>query len=447
MGSDLERAMFRAYGVSNFFVALGIACLCSMQLPAQVGDFGGPSILSRGGASPGRRGNTPMNFIVFGGVSGTLTTDPTGTGGQGVAYGESINIGLLGSHSTASSFIGVDYLGSYHKYNNYSQGNGLEQTIALSYDRRLTRRWYMNVRESASISKLALGGLASYGFFTNDLIGVPVNNLFNEYVYSSQTSGSATWQPSGRFSVAFFGDFFQVHRTAEYLVGVRGYRAGVSAARKVTRWDELNVGYNFIHFSYPRAFGTSDLHGLQAGWNRRFSRSWSGRVYAGAYRVETLGTQSVTLPPEVAEILGRSTGIRAVYRVSYAPNYGGAINYTYNRSNFTLSGTAGVSPGNGVYLTSRTNTANVGYSYSGFRKASFSVNFGYVEYSSLFQQIGKYSAWQGGLSGGYRITDHISVTTAFDIRQFEIETGRKRLSQTATVGITVAPYRVPIPSF
>lgn len=414
----------------------------------QIGDFGGPSILSRGGARPGQRGNTPMDFIIFGGINGTITTDPTGTsGGPDYAYGEGVNLGIVGSHSWAKTYVGLDYAGSYHHYANFSIGNGTEQSLALAFDRRLSRRWILNVRETATISKLALGGLASYGFFTNDLLGVPVNNLFDAYAYATQTSAALTWDRSARSSFAFYGDAFQVHRTASYLVGVRGYRAGASAGYRLSKFDQVNAGYNFVHFVFPRAFGTSDMHGIQLGWDHRFTRSWSSRLFLGGYRVETLGTQTVALAPEVAAILGRSSGVAAVYRVSYAPSIGATLSYAYQRSNFTLTAQNGVSPGNGVYLTSKTNTANLGYSYSGFRKASFSANFGYTEYSSLFQQIGKYSSWLGGVSTGYRISDHVNVTASFDIRQFQIQTGQNRVSETGSLGLSFAPYRVPIPSF
>jgi len=422
--------------------------MCVVPAFGQIGDFGGPSILSRGGARPGQRGGTPLDFTVFAGASGTITTDPSGTlNGKDFYYGEALNFGVTGSHSWAKSFIGLDYLGSYHRYSGFSLGNGFEQSLALIYDRQLSRRWVLNVRESAAVSKLALGGLASYGFFTNDLIGVPVNNIFDSYAYSTQTSGSLSWQKSSRVTIGIFGDAFQVHRTSLALVGVRGYRAGASAGYKVARHDELTASYSFVHFGFPRAFGASDMHGAQLGWNHQFNRYWSGTLAAGGYRVETLGTENVTLDPEVAAILGRNSGIRAVYRVSYAPSIAAVLNYRYQRQNFTLSANMGVSPGNGVYLTSRTNSANIGYSYSGFRRASLSANFGYAQYSSLFQQVGKYSSWLGGVGTGYRITDYMSLTATFDIRQFQITAGSHRIAETGSVGIAFAPYRVPIPAF
>lgn len=448
MGS-IERSALSPLRVLQKRVALWALVTVSVApVFGQIGDFGGPSILSRGGARPGQRGNTALDFTVFGGVSGTVTTDPTGTaGGKDVAYGEAANLGVTGSHRWERTFLGLDYLGSYHRYSGFSLGNGFEQSLALQYDHELGRHWLLNVRESASMTKLALGGVASYGFFTNDLIGVPVNNLFDSYAYSTQTSAAATWRKSARFTTSFFGDAFQVHRTSKALVGVRGYRTGFAAGYRVARHDELTATYSFVHFSFPRAFGASDLHGVQLGWNHQFSRYWSGTLGAGGYRVETLGTQSVALSPDVAAILGRSTGIRAIYRVSYAPSLSATLNYRYQRSNFTLAAASGVSPGNGVYLTSRTNTANLGYSYSGFRRASMSANFGYAEYSSLFQEVGKYSSWIGGLGTGYRITDYMSLTATFDIRQFQISSGAKRVAETASLGIAFAPYRVPIPSF
>src|SRR5690242_17284065 len=48
--------------------AAGAVLLLSTAACGQIGDFGGPSVLSRGGARPGTRGTTPMGLIVTGGV-------------------------------------------------------------------------------------------------------------------------------------------------------------------------------------------------------------------------------------------------------------------------------------------------------------------------------------------------------------------------------------------
>src|SRR5581483_8849809 len=56
-----------------------------------------------------------------------------------------------------------------------------------------------------------------------------------------------------------------------------------------------------------------------------------------------------------------------------------------------------ISPGNGVYLTSRSEALMASYSYRGQRHWNFSANAGYNKMSALAQTIGVYANYSAGL--------------------------------------------------
>jgi hypothetical protein len=215
----------------------------------------------------------------------------------------------------------------------------------------------------------------------------------------------------------------------------------------VTRKDQISLNYTFVHFEFPRAFGASDIHQVGVHYRHQIGRSWTLSAGVGAYRVETLGAQTVALSPEVAAILGQTSGIQAVYRINYAPSFEANVLYARRQSNFSAGYTNGVSPGNGIFLTSRTESASAGYGYSGIRKASLSASSGYTRFGSLYQQIGNLSSFQAGVSASYLATEHLSLTVAGDVRTYTVQTGSTQVGRSLTVGVAWSPSRVPLPSF
>src|SRR4029079_12778389 len=97
------------------------------------------------------------------------------------------------------------------------------------------------------------------------------SNIFDNRLYYVQTTVGVTYRQNARLSYVLSGDGFTVHRTSRNLVGVNGYRATAQVNYRFTRRDHLGIGYTFTHFSYPRAFGASDLHGVSATYGRRLA--------------------------------------------------------------------------------------------------------------------------------------------------------------------------------
>jgi hypothetical protein len=255
-----------------------------------------------------------------------------------------------------------------------------------------------------------------------------------------------SYRLSARSTVAFVGDGFAVRREAKALVGVNGYRAGAEYQYQFDRRSSVGIGYSATHFDFPRAFGSSDMQQIQLQFKRQLNRSLIFQFAGGAYRVETLGSQAVPLSPEVAAILGVSTGIQAIYRVNWLSTGQISLNYKYsNRTACVISGQQGSSPGNGLYLTSQQTSGSGGCSFVATRKATASFSAGYTRYTSIFQTLNKYSSFQGGGGLNYMLTNHINFTSQIDWRNYSVTQGSARNGFVATLGIAYTSSGSPIP--
>jgi len=415
-------------------------------------DYGGPSVLSRGGAAPGTRGGQAINFTYYGGFTGTYTSSAIPLNeGQGIRslnfYGATADFGVTGSHLWRKSAFGVDYRGSFRYDKSDSFTNGSEQALSLFYSTRLNPRAQFVLSETATTSSFAFGNYTAAAAATSNFIGVPLTDLFDNRVYSTQTSAAAYYRVNRSFTFQAGADAFSIYRQNKNLVGVNGYRATGGTQYTYSRRTIFFVTYDFTSFRFPRAYGDSAVHAVNVGGTHRLSKSWRLNYSLGSARAESLGVQTVTLDPVIADLLGVSVGSRAIYNKVYTTNVVAGLSYSRKRSNVRFDYSQGVSPGNGVYLTSNVKSASAGYSYSGLRKMSISGNGGYYRYSSLFQQLSAYDSYQAGFTANYTMKTHIFLYSSYDMRKFTIIQGKSKIGNAVSIGVLFSPSRVPLPAW
>src|SRR5690349_1792701 len=91
-----------------------------LSAPVVFAQYGGPSILSRGGNQPGRRGRTPVSFTGYLGTGYRYDTgliapvlNENGHLDSASDQGFQVEGGVYGGHDFHRSSIGVDYRGDY----------------------------------------------------------------------------------------------------------------------------------------------------------------------------------------------------------------------------------------------------------------------------------------------------------------------------------------------
>ena len=413
--------------------------------------YGGPSLLSRGGNRPGQRGTAPVDFSFYGALRGTRDTgllaaqvDEAGNLMPVDSYGAQIEFGAYGAKAWKRTSIGLDYRGDYRKYTQARRFDGTNQALSLDLTYRPARRFTYFSRLTAGTSNRAFGGFAAPTFSDQQNFGVPLNEVYDSRANFVQLSGGVAYQSSARSTYTAMGEGFVIKRSSNSLIGLQGYRAMGTYSYRLTRSDNIGASYNYIRFAFPRIYGSTEAHSAIATYQRRLSQNWRLDVSAGLYRALTVGTQEVQLSPEIAAILGRNTGVEAFRRTDIAPQFELNTTYLLERSRFTGSVQTGITPGNGIYITSRQDAVRFGYSYSGIRRLSLGASAGYVRYKSLALRLGNYEAIQGGGGINYQLMEHLNFSAQIDRRKFESPAVVGRNGTSLTVGLSYSPARFPL---
>jgi hypothetical protein len=413
--------------------------------------YGGPSLLSRGGNTPGRRGRAPMDFNIYAAVRGTYDTgmiapviDESGNVNSVATQGLQAEIGAYGAKAWRRSSLGMDYRGDYRRYTTSSGFNGTNQALSLDFMHQFSRRLSVFARQTGGTTNRAFGGFSAPAFISPGQFGVPLNEIYDSRVYFAQTSAGASYQTSARTNYFVEAAGFLVKRTDPALIGMQGYSGGGGVQHRLTRSDTIGVSADYIHFEYPRIYGETDAQSLSIDYSRMLTRNIDLRISGGAFRATTVGTQAVELSPEVALILGRSSGVAAFSRTVISPQVDVGVGYTMERGRLQAGYTRGIGAGNGIYITTERESLDAGYSYSGIRRMSIGVSAAYTRAKSVGLTLGDYSSIQGGGGVSYRLSEYLDLSAQADRRRFRAPGIPGRSGTFLSIGLAFSPSRFPL---
>ncbi len=435
-----------------YIKAVAILFCAAISMLAQSGSYLGPSILSRGGSATGDRAGVHTGFEFYGGVYGTYETGlvPASVDSQGriispdSLMGVGADMGGYGRRTFRHTTIGLDYTGNYRHYTSNTYYDGSDHALSLHISNQTTRRLQLQGMVNAgTISQYFVAGPASAA----DLISNPNYGIFDNRAYYLEGTAGFRYRMNSRLSFTGNGTGFGVRRQSKSLVGLNGYSAQGVLEYRLNRTRSVNAFYSYSHFDYPRGFGESDLHTYMVGMQQAFGRRWEGGLAAGASQISTIGLEQVAVDPLTAALFGTPVSVQAFSRtlISAAGRAMLAGKFKTSRLEFAYSQLP--SAGNGVYLTSRSNTGDVTFSYNGFRRASLSLRANYNRLGSVGQQsLGTFTYVSGGGGASYKILGALEATAQFDSRNVQVDqnNGFARLSYRVRFGLNWHPGEIPI---
>lgn len=441
--------------MKHFVAALCCAAAFASIASAQLSNYLGPGILSGGVGNVGMRGGEQVDLRFYGTVNGVYDNglQPLRVDGQGnlvtagALYGVEAQFGGYGVHSWRTAQLGIDYAGNILHYTGGSAYDSTNHSLTIGYTYQLSRRLYFDVRGTGGIYSNSLGGVPAVGNLAT--LPTPITSsgllLFDSRTYFGQGAASMTYLPTARSSLTIGGNGFTVKRQSNLLVGVDGYGAQASYEYRVSRMTTLGASYSRQHFEFPNFFGSSDTNSYQGVFATQFGRFWTLTVSAGVYQSHVVGIQSVMLAPQVAQVLGVSSTLQAFKATNWLPAGRAALIRRFKAASFTLSYDRQVLPGNGIYLTSRSDNAAASFDYSGIKKFAFNLTVGSFSYASLGQSIPPYRSYMGGLGMTYSLTGALHVIGRVDFRQQEIYISSYRhTSDRVSIGLAFSPGSVPL---
>ncbi|HZU28257.1 MAG TPA: hypothetical protein VFA04_22200 [Bryobacteraceae bacterium] len=389
--------------------------------------YSGPEVISRGGTNTtGQRAGRLVDFQFWGDLTGIydsgLNGISVGPNGQVQSVGEEgieAGGGVVGSRTWSRDFLSLDYTGHIRHYTPNSYFDGSDQLLQLDWRHTISHHVNFELNTIAGETSLSYGQLAFVPIRNADLIGVPQNQLFDNQNYFAETSGEVYWQKTARLSFGVGGVGFLTDYRSSALASMRGAQGRGDAVYRLTRRQKVYLTWQIMQFDYQRAFGYSTMNTAAAGWSMDLGRNWTFETQGGAMYVHTLGLIQRPVDPAIAVIIGRNYTITTSDRTVWVPEGVVRITRRFRRSAVDLGGAMTVSPGNGVYLTSRENNAYLNYSLVGSRRLSLSTMAAYSSLSSVGQQtIGKFESESGGLGATYRIHGNLHGELRYDFYHY-----------------------------
>jgi len=431
---------------------LAIVLACCATMTAQISEYLGPGILTRGAGDIGTRAGQDVDLRFFVNANAVYDTglQPFAVNSTGQLetvnglFGTEVAFGVYGVHNFKHARLGLDYRGTYRRYDEATTYNGTDQTLALGYTYQKSRRLVFDLRQMAgSVSQ----GTSFAGAIptVTDAVVTPSSLLFDNRMNYLQSTLDVNYLLSAHTTVTVGGDWFGIWRQATGLIGMQGYNLRGSIKHRVSQRTTLGVNYQHSHYDYPKAFGESNINSYTGTIATQLGRSWIASIQGGAYQVEVEGLQQVAVDPEIAALLGVTSTVETFYQKSIFPQWGANLTRQFHHASLSFAYQDGNSGGNGVYLTSRTQNGSASFSYTAIRKWSFSASGGYSKLQGIGQNLQPYSQFTGGAGVTYALTRPIHLIARYDARHQEIINGvYLQNSYRATVGIAFSPGDIPL---
>lgn len=434
-----------------------LAGCASAQLPAGgAGGYSGPGVLSRNASGIGRRGGQLANLRFFAQAQANydngfvpLQVDENGQiANLGTLVGAEISVGLYGGKSWRRTVVGVDYSGTYARYNSNSSFNGFIQSLTLGVAHQFNRQWAIDTQLSAGTTNRGIGffgGAAGTGAIGSPLIGGPTTFVFDNRTYFLQNSTTAVYQFNPRWSISMGGSGFTVQRVSKALADVNGYSVQAQLGYRLSRNTQIGGGYHFMHFDFPNAFGEADVHGFSGSYRRTLGRRWNLDLQAGLARARTIGLQTASLDPAIAALLGQDSVIRVFDRTVTLSSFRANLAGKFQRYGVSVGYDRSVMPGNGIFLTSLAETGTGGFNYQGSRRLSLTASGNYGRITSLGAGFNPIA--QGLFGGGmnYRLFRSLHASSRYDLRRVLTDQAAfRRTSQRLSFGLAFSPGDIPL---
>jgi hypothetical protein len=432
---------------------LAVTCALTAAGQASLSNYLGPGILTRGAGDIGTRSGEQVNLRFHADVNGIydngiqpLSLDSNGNLAElnGV-YGIEAGLGVYGVHQWRRSLMGLDYRGAFRHYSDASFYDGSDHQLLLGYTFQKSRRVYFDTQTAAGTFSRFIGSVPGLSVTIPDTLNTSTLLLFDSRTYFLESGADMTILTSARTSFTVGGEGYAVRRQSKLLVGMDGYSLHGFIQHRLTRSTSVGLGYEHTHFDFPKVFGESDIDAYQLLYATQFARNWTFNLRGGVYQSQVQGLEQVNLDPAVASILGIGSVTQTFYAKNVFPFGTAGLTRQFKSASITLQYGRTVTPGNGVYLTSRSENASAWISYTGSRRFSVSIGGGEQSLGSMGQQLSGYRQYTAGVGMSYLLTHAIHQVGRYDARRQEIDlAGYRRTADRVTFGLSFSPGALPL---
>jgi hypothetical protein len=364
-----------------------------------------------------------INAIYDSGLQGIHNTGANGytTGGS---FGTEMLWGISGRHYFRHDVIGINYRGDIQYYSPAKYFDGSNHWLTLDYTHMFSRHLWLTLVESGSVysqNYALVNPVTVTEEAATNLNNTPNVQLFDNGWKQANTSMDVTYQKTVRLSFNGGASGFIYKPEAPYLVSSTGASARADVNYRMTRRTTIGAAYSYNNFWFPRGDGRSLFHTMNGVYSWALSKTMFVSAAVGASRLDSTGLSTEYLDPQLAALLGQGSVITQYRSVQWISNYSGQFSKSFHRGrSASISFNRGLSPGNGLYLTSRQQDISVGGSMIVFRHYYFSTGFGYDTLSAATQDVGQYRSTYAFFGASHAMRHGIQANMRLDFRHFDI---------------------------
>lgn len=367
-------------------------------------EYSGPAVLSRGITASQEMNAKNMKItpqVGFEGVVNTgitgATLDANGKIPDQWAPGMQLTYGLAGTKLLKKDSLTLSFGGSLYHYPGQSNYDGTDNHLLLVWQHRLSKRITVGFSESVqqfNRNNLQISGVAAVDLGEGSLATAsPLTEAFNGSVFSLLTQASVAYAFNSRLTLNVLGGGFLTRRRSTALYGNTGSQASMDLQYRLTRRMTVGAMYNYTGFDFTGIYGSTQAHGAGATFAYAFNRNTEFSSRLGGSRLESTSLGTTDLDPVLAAILGTSKVLQAQYTVRYIPDVAAQFRRQIADLAITVAYNRGLTPGNGVILTSIRQSAMIGFNYRAGRIWNFAASAGYDGLSGIGaeQSYGSYA--------------------------------------------------------
>ena len=415
-----------------------------VEAPAQP-EYTGPAVLSRSNQpiiGQGAASTAVQPYFSFSQIYDTgLTVSSGNTASSAGVLGQEIGFGLRGTHRWKHIAVNIDYEGNWRQYSQFAANNGTNQFLRVAVVTPLRHHLALAVNQTVGTVTQDLGSLLVQPAVLETSSALPINEPFDNRARFLESQATVTYQKSRRLSFTANIDGSLIRLEPYYLVGTDSMSISGDVSYLLSRHATVGLDYDFAHYGYT-TFGSADLHTISGDFSWRLRRTVELALQLGMTHGDVLGLVAVPLDPSIAALLGTGTGIRVADQVLSTPAFRFHVAKHWHSAEADLGYQRGISSGNGLILTSKTESIEAGLRYSRSRTWSFSMHGGWTSMQALTGLAATaYTGYLAGVSVNRSIRPSVQMVARFDARPFTYvgPAVPTRNSYRATIGFMFTP--------
>jgi len=227
---------------------------------------------------------------------------------------------------------------------------------------------------------------------------------------------------------------------------VTGVGAHGDIQYRASRRSTVGVMYSYMHYAFNGIYSGTDSHTVGVTYSLLLSRSTQLSGTGGISRYENVFVQTVAIDPAIAALIGISSAQRVSYQSNVIPNVAFRLSKIVPSGTVFLYASHGLNPGNGLFLTSTSTTAGVGYNYTGVRHWSISTGASYNRSLSVGNVLGEYSTYAVNLSASRQVARATHAVFSFNARKYDSGDFKNynKWAYGVRLGLSFSPGEIPL---